>query len=261
MLTKVISSELTVKLRRSNALWLTMLAASLGPCGIALFMWILFQPERAKQLGLVGTKADLSGLVATWPSFASTLTVVVGMGGMLLLPFIVAYLFGREYADGTAKNMLGLPVPRYRFVVAKLVVAAIWWLLVVVLILVEAFALAAILGLPGFSSAVACKMVTDALVAAAISYLLVPVVAWITIAGRNYMLPLGFAFAMLAMGNVLSRTGWAEWFPWSIVPSLIGSVGAPVGALPFGSYIVAVLTFVIGVAGAIAQFTYEDNTQ
>lgn len=261
MLRKVISSELTVKLRRSNALWLTMLAASLGPAGIALFMWILRQPERAKQLGLIGTKANLSGLAATWPSFANTLTLIVGVGGMLLLPFIVAYLFGREYADGTAKNMLGLPVPRWRFVVAKLVVAALWWLLVVLLVIAEGVALATLLALPGYTSSLIWTMSADCFVAASIAYLTVPVVAWITIASRNYLMPLAFALAMLAIGNVLSKTGWSEWFPWSILPTMIGFVGMPVNGLPVGSYVVVAITFVAGVAGAIAQFTYADNTQ
>jgi ABC-2 type transport system permease protein len=261
MLWKVITSELFVKLRRSNAVWGTMLAASLGPCGIALFMWILREPARARSLGLLGTKANLSGLAATWPSFASTLTLIVGVGGMLLLPFIVAYLFGREYAEGTAKNMLALPVRRHWFVVAKLVVAAVWWVLIVVLVLAEAFALGALLGLPGFSSALAAKAVADVFLAAAISYLLIPVVAWITILGRSYLLPIAFALAMLALGNVFSKTGWAEWFPWSIVPLLIGSVGSPIATLPVGSYVVLAVTFVAGIAGAIAQFRYSDNTQ
>ncbi len=57
---------------------------------------------------------------------------------MLLLPFIVAYLFGREYDDATAKNMLALPVARHWFVVAKLVVAAVWWFVLVVVVLAEA---------------------------------------------------------------------------------------------------------------------------
>ena len=42
-------------------------ALSLGPLGIALFMWIVREPGRAAQLGLLGTKASLAGLEATWP--------------------------------------------------------------------------------------------------------------------------------------------------------------------------------------------------
>jgi len=101
-------------------------------------MWIVREPGRAAQLGLLGTKADLSGLTATWPAYISMLVLVVGIGGILMLPFIIAYVFGREYADGTAKNLLALPVGRQWFVFAKLVVAAVWWMVLVVAVLAEA---------------------------------------------------------------------------------------------------------------------------
>ncbi len=135
------------------------------------------------------------------------LTMVVGMGGMLLLAFVVAFVFGREYTEGTAKNLLALPVGRHWFALAKLVVAAVWWAVLVAAVLVEGFVLGALLRLPGFSPALAASAVRDALLAAAVAYLLVPVVAWIAMLGRGYLPPLGFAFAMLAVGDVLSHTG------------------------------------------------------
>jgi ABC-2 type transport system permease protein len=201
------------------------------------------------------------GISATWPAYFSMLTLVVGMGGMLLLSFIVAYVFGREYAEGTAKNLLALPVGRPSFVLAKFVVAATWWLVLVGAVLAEAFVLGIALGLPGFSAGPAIGAMRDALLAAAIAYLLVPAVAWITTLGRGYMAPLGFALAMLALGNVFAKTGWAAWFPWSIVPLLIGMVGQPVQILPAGSFVVLALTFTAGVAATIWQFIYADNNQ
>ena len=125
MLTQVIFTEF-VKLRRSKVTWFSLAAISMGPLGIALFMWIVREPGRAAQLGLLGTKANLSGLTATWPAFFSMLTLIVGIGGTLLLSFIVAFVFGREYSEQTAKNMLALPVGRPAFVLAKFVVAAVW---------------------------------------------------------------------------------------------------------------------------------------
>jgi ABC-2 type transport system permease protein len=75
------------------------------------------------------------------------------------------------------------------------------------------------------------------------------------------MPPLGFAIATLALGNLFSKTGWAEWFPWSIVPALIGMLGKPVEAVPVGSFVVIAATFVIGVAATIAQLRVADNAQ
>ncbi|KAF0207881.1 MAG: ABC transporter permease [Actinomycetota bacterium] len=259
MFGQVLATEF-LKLRRSNVTWATLGGLSMGPLGLALFMWIVREPGRATQLGLLGTKANLSGLEATWPSFLSMMTLLVGIGGMILLSFIVAYVFGREYTEVTAKNMLALPVGRHWFVVTKLIVALAWWLVLVVAVLAEAFVIGFALGLPGFSSSMALASAGNALLAAGISYLLVPVVAWITVAGRGYMPPLGFAIAMMALGNVFGKTGWAGWFPWSIVPSMVGMVGKP-QTLPAGSYVVLALTFVAGVAATIAQLRHADNSQ
>jgi ABC-2 type transport system permease protein len=260
MFAQVLATEFS-KLRRSKVTWGTLLTFSIAPLGIALFMWIVREPGRAAQLGLLGAKANLAGIQATWPFFVYMLTLVVGVGGMLLLSFIVAYIFGREYAEGTAKNMLALPVGRHWFVVAKFAVAAVWWFALTIAVLAEAFAIGLLLGLPGFSATLAAEAVRNALLAAGIAFLLVPIVAWITTLGRGYMPPLAFALVMLGLGNLFGHTGWAQWFPWSIVPLLIGSVGKPASGLPPGSFVVVAFTFVAGIAATIAQLRYADNTQ
>jgi len=103
--------------------------------------------------------------------------------------------------------------------------------------------------------------VRNALLAAGVSFLVVPVIAWITLVGKGYMAPIGFAIAMMALGNVASKTGWAPFFPWSVVPMLIGMVGAPVEALPAASYVLLAVTFAGGIAATVAQFVYADNVQ
>jgi len=260
MFAQVLAAEF-LKLRRGRVTWFSLAALSLGPLAIALMMWIVREPGRAAKLGLLGTKANLSGLTATWPAYFSMLTMVVGMGGMLLLAFVVAYIFGREYTEGTAKNLLALPVGRHWFALAKLVVAAVWWAVLVVAVLVEGFVLGAALALPGFTTTAAVAAVHDALLAAAIAYLLVPVIAWIAMLGRGYLPPLGFAFAMLVLGDVFSHTGWAAWFPWSIVPQLIGAIGKPSTTVAAGSLAVVALTFLAGIAATIAQLRWADNAQ
>jgi ABC-type transport system involved in multi-copper enzyme maturation permease subunit len=250
-----------LKLRRCKVTWGTLGAFSLAPCAIALFMWIVREPGRAAQLGLLGTKANLSGLEATWPSFLSMLTLVVGVGGMLLLAFVVAYVFGREYADGTAKNLLALPVGRHWLVLAKFVVAATWWFVLVVAVLAETFVLGFALGLPGFSMALAAGTVRDVALVAGAAFMLAPPIAWITVLGRGYMAPIGFALVTLALGDVLTHTGWAAWFPWAVVPLFVGAVGNRQTEIAPGSVVVVALTFLLGIAATIAQLRYADSVQ
>ena len=136
MLATAFTGELT-KLRRTIAPWVTLGSLMTGPLFLALFMWIIRDPQRAAEFGLLGTKAALSGIEPTWSSFAGFLTLIVGLGGTLLLAFVAAYVFGREYSEGTAKIMLTLPIPRPWFVVAKLAVAAVWWLTIVLVVFVS----------------------------------------------------------------------------------------------------------------------------
>lgn len=260
MIFVVFGTEL-MKLRRAKVTWFTLAALSMGPLGLALFMWIVREPGRAAQLGLLGTKANLAGLEATWPAFASALTLIVGVGGMLILSFVVAYVFGREYQDGTAKNLLALPVGRHWFALAKFAVAALWWAVLVVAVLLESLIVGLALGLPGFSASLVLNSVGHALLAASVSFLVVPVIAWITVWGRGYMAPIAFAIAMMALGNVFGHTGWAPWFPWSIIPLLVGMVGNRAESLPPGSYIVLALTFVVGICATVLQLRFTDNVQ
>lgn len=250
-----------LKLRRSKVTWGTLVAFSIIPIAIGLFMWIVREPGRAAQLGLLGTKANLSGLEATWPSYLNMLTLAVGVGGMLLLAFIVAYVFGREYAEGTAKNLLALPVGRHWIVLAKFVVTAAWWLVLVVVVLAETFAVGFALALPGFSAVLAVGALRDVVLVAAAAFLLAPPIAWITVLGRGYLPAIGFALATLALGDVFSHTGWAAWFPWAVVPMFVGAVGNRNTMIAPASVVVVLLTFVAGIAATIAQLRYADNTQ
>ena len=86
MFTAVLTGELA-KLRRTIAPWVTLGSLMTGPLFLALFMWIMLDPQRATEFGLLGAKATLSGIEPTWASYSTFLTLIVGLGGTLLLAF------------------------------------------------------------------------------------------------------------------------------------------------------------------------------
>ncbi len=96
------------------------------------------------------------------------LNLAIGIGGLLLLSFIAAFVFGREYSEGTAKNMPALPVGRHWFVLAKLVVAAVWWFLLVATVFVEAILVGAALSLPEFSPGLLAESVRNTFTSAGV---------------------------------------------------------------------------------------------
>lgn len=260
MLGTVVRTEL-LKLRRSKVTWLTWLAFSIAPLVDGLFMWILKEPDRARALGLLGAKAQLAGRVADWPSFAAALAQMTGVGGMVLTAVITTYVFGREYADGTAKNMLALPVRRETFVFAKLLVVALWFAVLVAAIFAEGAAIGLALDLPGFSPGLLGRAARDVAFSAAMCCLLVSPVAWIATLGRGYLPPLGFAIMTFVLGNVFAATGWGKWFPYAIVPLSTGIAGPRVILLEPGSYVAVLLLFAAGVAATVWQVRAGDDTQ
>ena len=185
-LATILGTEL-LKLRRSKVTWLTWLAFSIAPGVGGLFMWIIKEPDRARALGLLGAKAQFAARSADWPSFAAVLAQMTGVGGMVLTAVIATYVFGREYADGTAKNMLALPVRRESFVLAKLLVVALWFAVLVAAIFVEGVAIGLALDLPGFSPELLGRAAQDVGLCGAMCCLLVPPVAWMATLGRGYL--------------------------------------------------------------------------
>jgi ABC-2 type transport system permease protein len=97
--------------------------------------------------------------------------------------------------------------------------------------------------------------------AAAVAFLLTPVVAWVATWGRGYLPPLGLVIVMAILGNLLGATGWGKWFPWSVVPLFAGVAGPREETLAAGSLLVVLATFLAGVAATISQTRWGDNTQ
>ena len=88
-----------LKARRSRVPWAVAVAFSLFPIVGGLFMLILKDPARARQLGLLGAKAQLAAGTADWPTFVALISQGLVIGGAMLLAFLFAWIFGREFAD------------------------------------------------------------------------------------------------------------------------------------------------------------------
>ena len=75
-------------------------------------MYILKDPERERQMGLVGAKAQVIGGAADWPSFIDLILIMLSVGGLIIFGFIFVWIFGREFTDKTVYDLLSLPTSR-----------------------------------------------------------------------------------------------------------------------------------------------------
>jgi ABC-2 type transport system permease protein len=247
-----------LKARRARVPWLAAGAFLLAPLMGGLFMFILQDPARARAWGILGAKAQLAG-AGDWPTYAGLLAQATAVGGSLLFSFVTAWVFGREFADGTAKELLALPTPRAAVVAAKFAVVVAWVAAASALVLGVGLAVGVALDLPGGSPALLRRAAADVATTAALTAALTTPIALLACVGRGYLAPLGWAILMLFLAQILAATGWGAWFPWA-VPALHGGLAGPrAEQLRAGSYAVLAATSAAGLAATFAWWRRADH--
>ncbi len=249
-----------LKARRSRVPWGVAAGFSLAPLVMGLFMVILKDPERARALGLLGAKAQLTAGTADWPTFFNLLGQAMAVGGAILFAFLTAWVFGREFADRTVRGLLANPTPRRTIVVAKSIVIGLWGLAVSAWVLVLGLAIGELVGLPGWSSSDAIATVAAIALAAILTIGLQTGAAFFAGVGRGYIAPLAWTVAMIVLAQILTVLGWGSWFPWSVPAILAGAGGTQVEPVTVGGVAIVGLVVATGLLATIAWWERADQT-
>lgn len=250
-----------LKVRRSRVPRLVALGFSLVPLIGALFMLILKDPARARSWGIIGAKAQVAAGVADWPTYLGLLAQATTVGGLLVFSFVVTWVFGREFADRTAKELLATRTPRAAIVTAKGICAAAVVVLLIGLVPALGLPLGLALDLPGGTPAMVAQGAGRIVVAGLLTLALTPVIALLATIGRGYLLPLGCVILLVFLAQIAAATGWGAWFPWSVPALYSGAAGPPADQLAWYSPVLVVLT---GAAGAVATYVvwlYADQAR
>jgi len=86
--------------------------------------------------------------------------------GFFLFVFAVSWVFGREFSDGTVKDLLAVPVARASNYPRKFWVVAVWSVVLSVVIYLAGLVMGVVIGLPGWiASAVVLHAQATSLVA------------------------------------------------------------------------------------------------
>lgn len=208
-----------VKLSRSRVPWLTVLAVTVGAGAGGLFMFISLHPGQARDLGLLAAKAQLAMLAPAWDSYLGLLAQIAAVGGLLIFGMVMVWVFGREFADRTAKDLLALPTSRSRVVAAKFAVAASWCLLLTGYLVVIGMGVGLWLRIPGGAGPVLAAGITRIVVSAALTIGLCTVFGLAASAGRGYLPGIGVMFGALFTAQIVAALGYGPWYPFS-VPAL-----------------------------------------
>src|SRR3972149_8957333 len=216
----------TLKMYRSKVPLFTALGFSMAPLAGGLFIIILKDPEAARSMGLISTKAQIAVGTADWPAFFGLLTQAVAAGGIVLFSIITIWVFGREFSDHTVKELLALPTSREAVVTAKFIVIAVWALAMTLFIFGIALVVGRLVVIPGWSGELLRTAFINVLGAAALTIPLMSFVALLASAGRGYLPAFGWTILTLALANIAAIMGWGDWFPWAVPALFSGAAGA-----------------------------------
>ncbi len=246
----------TLKTRRSKVPWISAIGFSIAPLVGGLFMIILKDPEAARQAGLISAKAQIMAGEASWPAFLGLLSHATAVGGLVVFSLVLSWIFGREFSDRTAKDLLAVVTPRSTIVAAKFAVFGTWSALLTAFIYILGLAVGAAVGLPGYTSGIVARGAWELGLVALMTVAVLAPIALAASAGRGYLPALGTALFLLAAAQILAYLGWGEYFPWS-VPALYAGIGGT-GSNDLGpvSFVILGLT---GIGGAVATFLWWER--
>jgi ABC-2 type transport system permease protein len=244
------------KVLRSRVPFFTALGFLMMPLIGALLIFIFKDPQLARQLGLLGVKATLVVVTADWSGYLTLMVEFTALGGFFFFCLAISWTFGREFTDGTLKDLLAVPVPRFAILLAKFIVSAAWCAALIVETTLVGLILGAVIRLPGGSLEVILHGTTQLIVAAALSITLIMPFGFFASVGRGYLLPIGIAILTVILGNLSITLGWGEYFPWAI-PALVLQ-GTPITAFSYG---LVFLTGLAGVIGTTLWWKYADQSR
>ncbi len=232
----------------------------------SLPLWTVAAVFVAPALSNVFAVAQDSGsLKMSWSDFFALAPMTIGTWwGILVFGLAVAYLFGREYAEGTAPTMLTAPARREVFVAAKFVVLAVWVFSLAALSLVSQALAASLLGLEGFSWVEVWPVAGDVITVALLIFLTLPLVALVAVASRGVFAPMIISAFGFSLGMIGGIAGWGDWLPWAMPTAIGGTILGPaiqsrMPELTTGSWMIAVGMFVIGIAAVVLWVNHADS--
>jgi ABC-2 type transport system permease protein len=250
-----------LKNKRSRIVWITFLAFGIAPMMGGLFMLILQHPEIMPKAGMMKNKATAMAMTAEWNSLLLLLSQAMGVGGVLIFGFVASWLFGREYSDGTAKDLLALPVPRSAIVSAKFLVYGVWCAALTLSNLLIGLGIGIVLGLPNWNFEATYQQMGVYAVTALLTMLADMPIALFALWGKGYLAPLGFVVMTLVFSQIIAALGYGTYFPWAIPGLFSGAAGEMKAGLSAVSYSIVAATGLVGYVVSVWYWNVSDHVQ
>ncbi|MGC5255363.1 ABC transporter permease [Gordonia sp. DT218] len=196
----------TVKLARASVGRAGTLLLGAGTAVLACAMPLAAHSGDPRMLDKLGAAGERS-----WTGLLSGAAQITGAGALLGFGVVLAWMFGREFVDGTITGLFALPVSRPMIATAKLVVYLVWAVVTSALItltllvggLVSGLGLPPAETLPGLGRQFALGVMT--------AVCALPV-AWVSTVGRSVLVGVVGAIGIVIAAQVATIGGAGGWF-------------------------------------------------
>jgi ABC-2 type transport system permease protein len=186
-------------------------------------------------LARLGPLAETHG----WPLLVGTAAQILAAGGFGACGILIAWLYGREFADGTIAGLFALPVPRASVALAKLLVFLGWAVTMAVALTVTLGVIGVAAGLPASDPGNTVQLLRIPLLTLLTAMLAVPA-GWIASLARSVLAGIAATIVLLIVAQVCAVLGVGAWVPliapalWAIAPdtvpwpALLGVAAVPI---------------------------------
>ena len=186
-------------------------------------------------LAKLGPVAD-----GTWRGFLLGAVQITGAGGLGGFAVILAWMFGREFGDGTIAGLFALPVRRQTIALAKLIVYAIWVCAMSLTLGLALMGVGTFAGL-GPVETETWWMLSRQVALGVMSMAITIPVAWAASLSRSVLGGVSVAIGLVVVAQVSVLAGLGGWMPLAAPALWALSGGADVSAVqlsllvPFGA--------------------------
>jgi ABC-2 type transport system permease protein len=203
-------------------------------------------PQLLAKLGPAATR--------DWHGFLLAAAQITSAGGLLGFGVVLAWMFGREFGDGTITALFALPVRRSTIALAKLLVYAMWAVVVSVCLAALLLLVGLIAGLGQVTAEAWVALARQAGLGIMTAAIAAPV-AWVATLGRSVLAGVTIAIGLVVIAQVSVLAGAGGWMPLASPALWAISAGQAVTLLQLGLVLpyVAVFTLVIAAAWRVMQ--------
>ncbi|MHA6693366.1 ABC transporter permease [Homoserinimonas sp. A520] len=180
-----------------------------------------------------------------WSGLLAAAAQVTGAGGLLGFGVVLAWMFGREFGEGTVTGFFALPIRRSTIAAAKLAVYGLWATLTSLALVAALLVVGVVSALGAFPvelwPAVARQFALTVMTAAVATP-----VAWAATAGRSLLAGVSAAIGIVIVAQVSVLAGAGGWMPLAAPALWAVSAGNAVSTLQ----LLLLVPVVVVVAGA-----------